>query len=488
MSTGLLRRQVRACEGAAEDMRSGQSLPASSGSPWLRLRAHALYKSACGSETMTRRELGGTNPLRTRVSHVSTCANSGQCRKPIGLAAHRYQLPARRQDSSSGSELQLRAGRGAARHRAERRRQDEPVAADRGAPCRSPPGSFALRAATPCRLPELCHYVGHANAVKTRAQRRRESCLLGRFPRRRRSPISTTRLPLFGLEPFGRSSGRTALGGTEAEACARRASSPRHARSGCSTSRSLARRRLGQAARHGDRASSRRRRHRRRREPHGAQDEIRARARARAGARRVSAAWRCSLPATSSLPGAKAAPSAPRSASISSSSPSRRSASAPTSICFRASRPACCGWRSCLPACSPPTASSTTTMRTARSTCWRPGLCRSPLVAAIKSLAHWLTTGIPLALLAPLLGLLLNLPMQAIPLLVLAMLAGTPAVSFVAAHRREPHAGLEAKRPPARAARAAALRAGADLRRGDRLRRHRRPGLALAALPHALRA
>jgi len=56
-----------------------------------------------------------------------------------------------------------------------------------------------------------------------------------------------------------------------------------------------------------------------------------------------------------------------------------------------------------------------------------------PLVAAIKSLAHWLTTGVPLALLAPVLGLLLNLPLDAMPLLVLAMLAGTPAVSFVAA-------------------------------------------------------
>ena len=56
-----------------------------------------------------------------------------------------------------------------------------------------------------------------------------------------------------------------------------------------------------------------------------------------------------------------------------------------------------------------------------------------PVVAAIKSLAHWLTTSVPLALLAPLLGLLLNLPTQAIPLLVLSMLAGTPAVSFVAA-------------------------------------------------------
>ena len=35
-----------------------------------------------------------------------------------------------------------------------------------------------------------------------------------------------------------------------------------------------------------------------------------------------------------------------------------------------------------------------------------------PLVAAIKSLAHWLTTGVPLALIAPLLGLLLNLPLR----------------------------------------------------------------------------
>jgi heme exporter protein B len=55
------------------------------------------------------------------------------------------------------------------------------------------------------------------------------------------------------------------------------------------------------------------------------------------------------------------------------------------------------------------------------------------LIAAVKSFAHWITTGIPLALLSPLLGLLLNLPQQASPFLVLAMLAGTPAVSFVAA-------------------------------------------------------
>ena len=53
------------------------------------------------------------------------------------------------------------------------------------------------------------------------------------------------------------------------------------------------------------------------------------------------------------------------------------------------------------------------------------------LVVATKSLAHWLTTGIPLALLAPLLGLLLNLELAAYPALVATMLAGTPAVSFL---------------------------------------------------------
>ncbi len=53
------------------------------------------------------------------------------------------------------------------------------------------------------------------------------------------------------------------------------------------------------------------------------------------------------------------------------------------------------------------------------------------LVAAAKALAHWVTTGIPLALLAPILGLLLNLDVNVYPVLVGTMLAGTPAVSFI---------------------------------------------------------
>ena len=55
------------------------------------------------------------------------------------------------------------------------------------------------------------------------------------------------------------------------------------------------------------------------------------------------------------------------------------------------------------------------------------------LVAAAKALAHWITTGIPLALLAPVLGVLLNLELSAYSALVATMLAGTPAVSFLGA-------------------------------------------------------
>jgi heme exporter protein B len=54
------------------------------------------------------------------------------------------------------------------------------------------------------------------------------------------------------------------------------------------------------------------------------------------------------------------------------------------------------------------------------------------LVVAVKCFAHWIATAVPLVLLAPVLGLLLNLPIGASPSLVLSMLAGTPAVSFIA--------------------------------------------------------
>jgi len=53
------------------------------------------------------------------------------------------------------------------------------------------------------------------------------------------------------------------------------------------------------------------------------------------------------------------------------------------------------------------------------------------LAVAAKALAHWISTGVPLALAAPVLGLMLNLEIAVVPALVATMLAGTPAVSFL---------------------------------------------------------
>ncbi|MCH9764977.1 MAG: heme exporter protein CcmB [Alphaproteobacteria bacterium] len=55
------------------------------------------------------------------------------------------------------------------------------------------------------------------------------------------------------------------------------------------------------------------------------------------------------------------------------------------------------------------------------------------LIVIAKATAHWLTTGLPLVLLAPVLGLLLNLDLASAPLLVTAMILGTPAISFLGA-------------------------------------------------------
>ena len=52
-------------------------------------------------------------------------------------------------------------------------------------------------------------------------------------------------------------------------------------------------------------------------------------------------------------------------------------------------------------------------------------------VVSLKALAHWLTTGLPLTLLAPLLGVLLNLPGPAYGWLVISLALGTPALSVI---------------------------------------------------------
>jgi heme exporter protein B len=52
------------------------------------------------------------------------------------------------------------------------------------------------------------------------------------------------------------------------------------------------------------------------------------------------------------------------------------------------------------------------------------------LAVSVKALAHWLTTGLPLIIAAPLLGLLLNLDPMATGAVAVTLLAGTPALTF----------------------------------------------------------
>ncbi len=64
-------------------------------------------------------------------------------------------------------------------------------------------------------------------------------------------------------------------------------------------------------------------------------------------------------------------------------------------------------------------------------------LATSPLplegAVAIKALAHWITTGLPLVVAAPVFGILLHLPGPAFGWLVLSLAIGTPALSVLGA-------------------------------------------------------
>jgi heme exporter protein B len=53
------------------------------------------------------------------------------------------------------------------------------------------------------------------------------------------------------------------------------------------------------------------------------------------------------------------------------------------------------------------------------------------LTVLTKALAHWITTGLPLVIATPLLGLFLNLEPQAIGAVALTLLAGTPALTCI---------------------------------------------------------
>ena len=53
------------------------------------------------------------------------------------------------------------------------------------------------------------------------------------------------------------------------------------------------------------------------------------------------------------------------------------------------------------------------------------------LAVAVKAIAHWLTTCLPLVLIAPVLGLMLNVELSAMGWVALSLLAGTPALTFI---------------------------------------------------------
>jgi heme exporter protein B len=57
----------------------------------------------------------------------------------------------------------------------------------------------------------------------------------------------------------------------------------------------------------------------------------------------------------------------------------------------------------------------------------------TPLALAVgaKALAHWLTTGLPLVVATPLLGLLMNHDARTSAAVALTLLAGTPALTFI---------------------------------------------------------
>jgi heme exporter protein B len=53
------------------------------------------------------------------------------------------------------------------------------------------------------------------------------------------------------------------------------------------------------------------------------------------------------------------------------------------------------------------------------------------LAVAAKAVAHWLTTGLPLVAITPVLGLMLNVELRSMGAVALTLLAGTPALTFI---------------------------------------------------------
>ena len=61
------------------------------------------------------------------------------------------------------------------------------------------------------------------------------------------------------------------------------------------------------------------------------------------------------------------------------------------------------------------------------------GVLPLELTVLAKALAHWLVSGLPLIVTAPVITLLYNLPLDGLPILLLALLLGTPTLSLIGA-------------------------------------------------------
>lgn len=73
--------------------------------------------------------------------------------------------------------------------------------------------------------------------------------------------------------------------------------------------------------------------------------------------------------------------------------------------------------------------------------------CPAALLALAKVLAHWLVTALPLIVFAPVVALLLQLPLQALPVLLITLLLGTPVLALVGAIAAALMLGLRAGGP-----------------------------------------
>ena len=137
--------------------------------------------------------------------------------------------------------------------------------------------------------------------------------------------------------------------------------------------------------------------------------------------------------------------------------------------------PAIFGSARCWRVCSRSIVCSRPTMTTDRSIFLMMGEMPLELAVAAKAIAHWLTTGLPLVVVAPLLGLMLNVELHALGWLALTLGCRHASPDIHRADRRRAVGGAAARRIAARRAGAAAHRAGADLRRRRGQCRNRRP-------------